>query len=877
VLAGTDFGPFRIESLVGEGGMGVVYRAHDTVLRRDVALKVLPPALARDADRTARFSREARVLAALNHPHIAAIYGFERGEGPAGDPIHALVLEFVDGPTLADRIARGPLPLDEALSIARQIALAVEAAHEQGIVHRDLKPGNIKLRPDGVVKVLDFGLAKALESPGAIPSSVMDSPTVTSPTLLSRAGMLMGTAAYMSPEQARGRPADKRSDIWAFGCVLYEMLTGRRPFGGEEISDTLVEILKSDPDWSAVPADAPPAIRRLLRRCLQKDPRNRLADIADARLELDDAEPAARAEPDAVARGTSRRHVLVIAAALIAGVLIGAGSRWFAARPPDPQELRLEISAPQGRLTQFAIAPDGRSLAYATTGRRRIVIRDFGDGSPRPVPGTEGGEYPFWSPDGRAIGFFADNKLKRIDVDGGRRQVLASVRTPAGGTWNRDGVILYVPVDRGGVFQVPAAGGASHEVTPRGPSPLATRWPQFLPDGRRFLFSVAGGEAAGVYVGELGTDRIRRVLAGNVTAVHGSGHLWFAQEQTLVAQAFDPSALELTGPVVRVADRFGEGGLFGPAMTASAAGPIAYRAGSEGSPALRRQLVWFDRSGKPLGTAGEEGALASNPNLSRDGRSLVLQRTVEGNVDLWLVDLDRNVTTRLTDSARVESLPVWSPDGEQVLFNTQQGLVTMRVDRRGAPQILLPLKAVRIACDWSSDGRYILYKELDEAEGTADLWVLPLDGDRQPVRILGTGFDERDGQFDPDVQWLAYESDESGAPEIYIQPFPGPGAKTKVSVAGGTQVRWRADGKELFYIDTDENLVAVPVDLTGKSPKIGTSVPLFRTNTGRIRSMFRQQYVVARDGQRFLIMTAEGDAPAVPVTVLFNWKPPVPR
>ena len=511
LTAGTRLGPYEVIAPLGAGGMGVVYRARDTKLDRDVAIKVLPEGFAGDHDRFVRFQREARVLASLNHPQIAQIHGFEDADGTP-----ALVMELVDGPTLADRLDAARMPQEEALTIARQIAEALEAAHAQGIVHRDLKPANVKVRDDGMVKVLDFGLAKAIDPP---PATSGASVTPTLSLHATQAGIILGTAAYMAPEQARGKAADTRADIWAFGVVLFEMLAGTRPFPGDEITDTLAGILKSEPPWDALPRDTPAAIRRLLRRCLQKDRQQRLQHIGDARLEIDEARGATPAEPVAVPAGTVRRPFLWIAAAAAAALAVGMiAGRQFAIVTEAP-EMRLEISMPMEFMTHFAISPDARSVALARTGRRGLLVRAFEDPTPRALTGTEGAEYPFWSPDGRSLGFFANNRLQRVESDGGAPQALANVITPAGGTWNRDGVILYVPNDNGGVFQVPAGDGESRMVTPQRTPPLATRLPQFLPDGRRFLFYVArGGEPAGVYVGELASDAIQRILSTNAPA-----------------------------------------------------------------------------------------------------------------------------------------------------------------------------------------------------------------------------------------------------------------------------------------------------------------------------------------------------------------------
>jgi WD40-like Beta Propeller Repeat len=470
--------------------------------------------------------------------------------------------------------------------------------------------------------------------------------------------------------------------------------------------------------------------------------------------------------------------------------------------------------------------------------------------------------------------FFANNKLKRLEIDGGDPQSLANVVTPAGGTWNRDGTILYVPFDNGAVYRVQATGGDPSAVTPHRSPELATRAPHFLPDGRHFLFYVAqGGEPAGVYIGELGRDAVRRILSADGPAMFGSNHLWFVREGTLFAQRFNPSTQALSGPVIRVANNVG-GGLFADSFSTSVAGAVAYR---EGAGQSSRQLVWFDRSGKALGTAGERGGLLSNPSLSRDGRYVVAQRTLQSNTDVWVLDLQRNVFNRMTDNPGVDAMPVWSPDGKLVVFSSAvndavvASLMIMRIDGTAKETLPLSPAAVKIACDWSADGRFILYKQLDQTTGTSDLWAYPMSGEGTPRQVVHTPSDERDGQFSPDGKWVAYQSDEAGRPDIYLQPFPEPGPKVRVSIDGGTQVRWRSDGKEIFYIAPDQRLMAVGIDLAAGGAAVGTPEPLFTTRLAPIRSISRQQYVVAPDGQRFLISSVE-EPPTSPITLILNWK-----
>ena len=880
-LLGTDIAPgatiahYRIGELLGSGGMGDVYRARDTHLHRDVALKVLPDAFASDPDRLARFEREAQVLAALNHSNIAQIYGLERADG---QPV--LVMELVEGSTLANRIAAGPLPVEDALAVARQIATALEAAHERGIVHRDLKPANVTLRPDGLVKVLDFGLAKALEaSPGTAAAAT------TSPTLslqATQAGVILGTAAYMSPEQARGKAVDPRTDIWAFGVVLFEMLAGRRPFDGDEISDVIASVLKTEPPWHLLPSETPAGVLRLLQRCLQKDRQQRLQHMGDARIEIEDALRAAPVLATARQPPPRHRERLAWGAAVVATAIVAVVGWWTRSAPEAP-EMRVEINAPG--IQTFSLSPDGRKIVYsadAETGRQ-LWIRFLDQAAPQPLRGTEGGFRPFWSPDSRAIAFFTSNSLRRLDLQSSESQILASVITPAGGTWGPDGTILYVPNDNSGILRVPASGGASARITPNRKPGLATRLPQFLPDGRHFLFYVArGGEPPGVYVGALDSDTIRRLVAADAPALFGSGRLWFVRNNTLFAQSFDSSTQQLSGPVMRVADDVAVTPI-AAAISTSPAGLVAYRTTS--GVATSNRLTWFDRVGKTLGIIGEQGM--NNPSLSPDGRRVAVQKTdlAEQNIDVWTVELERNVSTRLTSNPGIDALPLWSHQPHRMLFSSLRNdggggirrLFVRNLDTGKDDEVRLPPgPGAVVACDWSSDGRFLLYKGFDEATGgSTDLWVIHMDGSAPPMAVAQSTSNERDGQFSPDGKWIAFESDETGRPEIYLQPFPGPGAKVTVSMNGGRQARWRRDGEELFYIAADNTLMSVPVRQSLLPSGIGTAVPLFKVRTAPLSAVARQQYVVSPDGQRFLVDTRD-EASAAPITLILNWKPPSP-
>ena len=870
---GSRFGPYEILGPLGAGGMGEVYKARDTNLGRDVAIKVLPDAFAGDPDRLARFEREARTLAALNHSNIAQIFGLE-----ASGSVRALAMEFVEGEDLAMRLARGAMPLDEALPIARQIAQALEAAHDHGIVHRDLKPANIKVRPDGTVKVLDFGLAKALEAEGDS-AALSNSPTM----MASMPGMILGTAAYMSPEQARGKVVDKRADIWAFGCVLFEMLTGKPAFAGDTVSDVVAAVLKTEPAWTALPAATPAAIRRLLGRCLTKDPRERLHDIADARLEIDEAQSG---PPSSAAAATPRRRERLAWIAALTLVSLGAvvlALILVARRAPSAPEMRLEITTPPTTDPgAFALSPDGQQLAFVATvsGRPRLWLRALNSVSARPLAGTEGAAFPFWAPHGRSLGFFADDgKLKRIDIDGGAVRVLANANLPWGGTWNSDDTILFTPYT-GSILRIPATGGAPTVVTRLGAQQSNHSYPQFLPDGDHFVYYVSGSpDVRGVYVAALGKPEGRRLVdADAIAACIASGHLLFVRGTTLFAQQFDLARLQLTGNPFAVAESIVTGTTAGSrvvALSASASGRIVYRTGSAAS---ERQFVWFDRSGREVGHVGDpDGGNPLSPSLSTDQRRLAFHRNVGGNADIWLLDTGRGVLSRFTSNAANDIHPMWSPDGSRILFMSNRSGAYGLYEKStiGAGDEKLVLSTQNQPTDWSRDGRFVLVQRRDPKTSN-DIWALPMGTNREPFPVVQTDFEERSGQFSPDGKWIAYESTESGRWEIYVQPFPGPGARVQISVNGGAQVRWRADGKELFFMALDDRLMAVPIALpsTGGSAEAGAAVPLFATHVGgAVQSFSRQQYFVSPDGQRFLMNTILQGGPASPITVIVNWTP----
>jgi Tol biopolymer transport system component len=888
LIAGSRVGPYEVVALLGAGGMGEVYRAHDAKLGRDVALKILPALFTNDPDRLARFRREAQVLASLNHSNIGHIYGFEDSGAQ-----QALVLELVDGPTLADRIAQGPIPLDEALPIARQIADALEAAHEHGVVHRDLKPANVKVRDEGTVKVLDFGLAKALDPISASGTEAMNSPTLTGHA--TQLGVIIGTAAYMAPEQARGKAADRRADVWAFGVVLYEMLTGRPAFGGETITDVMASIVQREPDWTRLPSATPARIHRLLRRCLEKDPRRRIRDIADARLDLVDAiegRPEIGGSPaTAEARRRSRGLAWWAAAATVAALLLAA-LRWLVPpAPPARVVTRLDVaSAPTSEPGSFALSPDGRQLVFAgnsSTGVQQLWLRSMDQTTARQLPGTDDAIQPFWAPEGRSIGFFAGGRLKRLDLGTGLTQILAVAPAARGGTWSRGDVIVYAPSTATGLMRVSAApGGQASPITQKLPGQYSQRWPQFLPDGRRFLFSTFLGqpESRGLYLASLDDGTPRRLLtadeAGSFAPLYAPpGFLLMVRQSVLLARRFDPDHPEANAEALPIAENLGaDPATFRASVSASMSGVLAHRTGG----IERRQLVWMDRSGRILGRVGapDDNAL-SYPSLSPDGRHVAVSRVVDGNGDLWIIDVARGTQRRFSTDPSQDLAPLWSPDGSQIAFRSaRQGSYDLFIKSTTGPddeQKIVVDGNLKSWLDWSSDGRTILYVSLDPVTA-ADVWAYPIGGDRKPFPVLRTPFDEVDAHFSPDGRWIVYRSNESGPYEIYVRPFPGPGNNQLVSTKGGQQPRWSRDGKDVFYLSPGGEMMAAAVKVSsdGRSITSGPPVALFPvriasgTYVTTAGAAGRGQYDIARDG-RFLLNVGVDDYAQPPISVVLNW------
>jgi Tol biopolymer transport system component len=881
---GSKLGPYEITSSLGAGGMGEVFRARDTKLGRDVALKTLPAAFAHDADRLARFKREASVLASLNHPNIAAIYGFE---DLPGSP--ALVLELVEGPTLADRLVAGPLPIAHALAIARQIADALEAAHEQGIVHRDLKPANVKVRPDGTVKVLDFGLAKATDPGSGVHVDLLTSPTITSPAMTGM-GVILGTAAYMSPEQAAGRPIDKRADIWSFGVVLWEMLTGQRLFdGGETVSHVLADVLRADIPHTKLPPTTPAPIRELLRRCLERDVKARLRDIGEARIVIGEclANPSASHNGSSATRGGSATFqwaaVSVALISLAAAATIGVIH--FRERAPQERTMRFQIAPPEATSADVVeFSPDGRSLALLAGGR--LWIRSLDSLTARSLAGTEGASFPFWSPDGAYLAFFAQGKLKKIAVDGGPAQTLCDASAGRGGTWNQNGVIVFSPGSSGALYRVSAAGGAATPITKTSGS---HRYPHFLPDGRHFLYLARqGAETKGISLGSLDGAPPVRLFPDDSDAIYAAslspgssagvpGYILFVRQTTLMVVPFDPISLTTLGEAVPLAEQVGAiaGTGFGQ-FSASTNGALAYANVIQG----RRDFMWKDRTGKQLGQRFPAGDWPDF-RLSRDEQRIVFSTFEAGNQDIWIRDLARGIRSRLSFDAAQDNLPIWSPDGLRVLWPSNRGggaynLYIKSASGEGQETVLLKLGTpTGWATDWSRDGRFILYQIPGEMTGQ-DLWIAPRDDrkkdvEEKPYPYLQGQFDEQNGTFSPDGRWVAYSSNESGVDEVYVQSFPASGGRWQVSTGGGITPRWKGDGTELFYIAADRNLMAAPIRTAGASFEPGTPTRLFTVPP--IQGIVnRDEYAISADGTRVLLSVPAGDATAALVTVVLNWQ-----
>jgi Tol biopolymer transport system component len=882
---GTRLGPYEILSALGVGGMGEVYRATDTNLKRQVAIKVLPQAVAADAERLARFQREAEVLAALNHPNIAHIHGLEKSDGTI-----ALVMELVEGPTLADRIAQGAIPLVEALPIAKQIAEALEAAHEQGIIHRDLKPANVKIREDGTVKVLDFGLAKAMDSNASSAANATMSPTISMHA--TQAGIILGTAAYMSPEQAAGKAVDKRSDLWAFGVVLLEMLTGRQVFGGETISHVLASVLKDEPDWTALPANTPAPIRKLLRRCLEKDRKRRLDSAADARLEIEDAltSPAAEASPAVPPR---RVAALPIAFALAGVALVATLVTWGLMRPaPEQRPLtRLSVDlgpdAVGGPQITVAISPDGRRIVFpirGANGTLQLATRLLDQATPTPLPGTENGAEPFFSPDGQWIAFAADGKLKKISVLGGAAVEVCAASNFRGGSWGEDGTMVAALNSITGLSRIPAAGGTPQLITTLVNGESTHRWPQILPGGQSVLFTAStnGGqwEDATVQVLSVKTGQVTTVAHGGYFGRYMAGHLTYLHQGVLLGVPFDPATLAVRGtPVPLLDDMASDPTTAGGQLDVSRTGTVVYRSGKGAAPEF--PVVWLDSKGKTEPLLSKPRPYAT-PRVSPDGRRLALTMDTGKGLDLYAYDMPRDALSQLTFNGRGNTAPVWTPDGKHIVYasGADYAIWWIRGDGAGDTQRLLESKNNMRPSSFSPDGRYLSYQENTADTGT-DLWILPLDASDSehpkpgtPEVFLKTPVNEALAAFSPDGRWISYLSQELGRPEVYVRPFHGSASgKWKISTSGGSYSFWSRDGRALYYLAQDQRIMVVEYTATGESFTAGTPRVWSETPVRATQPSF-QQLDLAPDGKRFAILPREAVADekgSVHATFLLNF------
>jgi eukaryotic-like serine/threonine-protein kinase len=879
---GTRLGPYEIVAPLGAGGMGEVYRARDTRLDRTVAIKILPAQLSSDPLRRQRFEREAKTISSLNHPHICVLHDVGHQDG-----IDYLVMECVEGETLAKRLEKGPLPLEQVLKIGMEVADALDKAHRSGVVHRDLKPGNIMLTKSGA-KLLDFGLAKA-----ALPLASVATLTaaVTRTTPVTQQGTIVGTFQYMSPEQVEGKEVDTRSDIFSFGAVLYEMITGQRAFPGKSQLSVASAILEKEPaPISSIKPLTPPALDHAMRRCLAKDPEERWQTARDLALELNwiSASGSQSAVPAPVTARSKRRERLAwIMAAVCALAAVTLGVLHWSHAPEKPRVVRSYVKATlssgflfSGQVSGFALSPDGLRLAYVALnadGKAVLWVRPLDSLQAQPLAGTADASYPFWSPDSRTIGFFAGGKLKRIEASGGPPLTLCDAPLPRGGSWSQAEVIVFAPNLNAPLFRVSASGGTAAPLTipDAAKGEVTHRWPQFLPDGRHFLY-LAGSPYGlkenpmnSVVVGSLDSKERKLLMHTHSGAMYGSGHILFLRQNTLMAQPFDAKRLEFTGDAFPVADPVREEETtIRSYFSISQNGLLAYL---EGTGEADREFVWLDRGGKKIGGVPGQDAYSA-PRISPDGKKLAYVRGASG-FDIWSYDLVRGVKTPLTfgsGSGQSNLFPVWSPDGQRIAYTSVRGgkfgFYQKAADGSGSEDVLLEgTDYVKYLSDWSPDGKFLAYQ--DNNKGVASTFVLPLSGERSPHAFLQSPFTMVRSSFSPDGKWLAYCSNESGDLKVYVVPFPGPGGKWQVSSGGGDFPRWRHDGKELFYLSLDSKMMAAEIKASGSSFAIGAVRQLFETRA------YRSQvgaYDVTADGQRFIIAYEPGQ-PNEAITLVENW------
>jgi Tol biopolymer transport system component len=889
-MIGSTLAQYRVTAELGAGGMGEVWRAEDTKLGREVALKVLPEEFAKDPERMARFEREAKVLASLNHPNIATLYGLESVvsgmETETGAETVFLAMELVEGEDLSERIKRGPIPVDEAIPIALQIAEALEAAHEQGIVHRDLKPANIKLRSDGTIKVLDFGLAKAWEAEGPDPGLSL-SPTVTKHA--TAAGLILGTAAYMSPEQARGTAVDLKADIWSFGVVLWEMLTGRKLFEGNTVSDVLASVLKEAPDLDALPPDVPPRLRKLVARCLEKEPRKRLQAIGEARITLED--PADPEEGGVVSSRPSVQHapsrLLPMLGWVVAAVgLVALSVMLFARGGGEPVAVyRTSIPPPEGTSFHLAaispgaatVSPDGTRVVFSARdddGAVRLFLRAFDQPEAIAMSGTEGAQFPFWSPDSRWIAFFTqqDGTLKKADASGGPPITICEAQNGKGGSWGVGGDIVFAPSANTPLHAVASSGGESKPVTEIDRSRHNShRHPRFLPDGRHVLYLARGVNAAesAVMIASLDGDEDRELMRNIVQAEYAAGQLFFVRDQTLMAQPFDVEKLEFAGEAKPVAEQ----ALTIPAaafgvFSVSSAGILTYHVGAIEAVVAP---VWYDRAGREIERLGDPGEY-NTVALSADNRSAAFAITpgVSGTIDIWTYDLIRDLKTRFTFDDATDYLPIWAPDNQTIAFASDRD-GTMQIYGMGiggveGPELLVASDTDVTPRGWSPDGRWLVYSKQDE-ETAVDIWAVDLEnGD--PLQLRAQRGVEVPGGISPDGRWLAYFSDESGRFEVYVTPFPNAGRRWQASTDSGVFPYWREDGRELVYQRFDGRLMSVEVDLGADSVRFGDTTELFDTAPP---DALGPAFAPSADCERFLVIPKGEASGTTLLNLMVGW------
>jgi eukaryotic-like serine/threonine-protein kinase len=876
---GNRLGRYEILGLLGRGGMGEVYKARDSRLDRVVAVKVLAEAVAGDVDHRARFEREARAISALEHPNICAVYDVGEENGA-----HYIVMQYLEGQTMAERLTRGSLPLSQVIRHGTEIADALDKAHRAGIVHRDLKPGNVMLTKSGA-KLLDFGLAKLHDQPGPLSLSSMTRLGVPNTTA---EGTILGTVHYMAPEQVEGRDADSRTDIFALGTVLYEAATGRRPFDGSSPAAIIGSILKDDPSPIVNHAPAiPPALDQLVQGCLAKDPDERWQSTADVRRQLQwiattqsgSGITAATEPPAKRLRHAGWMAAAALAVALVGVLIFGDGRSGDVASTPV---VRFSIAPPAGTTfaadiaqvpsTQLAVSPDGSSVVFvaASPGRRaRLWVRQLSATDPRLLAGTEDASYPFWSPDSRSIGYFAQGKLKRTDLDGGSPLELCDVGSdPRGGTWNQAGVILFARDTASGLSQVSASGGAPDAVLDLAPGDNSYRWPSFLPDGRRFLFHIRARNGRSIHLGSLGSRGFRRVLTdAPYSAVYADpGYLLTVRDRTLFAYPFDENALPITGDGLRLADNVGGSTTLRASFSVSPAGVLVY-AGPLRTPS---RLEWFDRTGKSINTPTDVGDYL-NFRLAPEGRRVAVTKVDQKSdtTDVWLLD-ERNGLERFTDNPGTDTSPVWSHDGTRIMFRSDRAGGNFPFERpadRSAPERQVAQVETVFLTDWASDDERIAFHS--SPSGSYDAGVLELTNGAKPRFVAPTKFTEIDGRFSPDRRWFAYSSDSSGRMEVYVAPASG-SAGIRASVGGGSEPHWRNDSRELFYMGSDGRITAVAVG-PGPALDLGATTPLFQTRALFPGSIFRMNYDVSGDGKRFLVSTPVEGAGTSPITVVMNW------